>query len=104
MLSIWDSPAGAAGVALMRSALSHDWTARLMREFLTTQILRRVMRQLDLNPREAPLRASLVASQVAGLAMVRYVLKIEPLASARPDVVVAAVAPTIQRYVTGDLS
>jgi AcrR family transcriptional regulator len=104
MLSIWDSPAGAAGVALMRSALSHDWTARLMREFLTTQILRRVMKQLDMNPREAPLRASLVASQVAGLAMVRYVLKIEPLASAPPDVVVAAVAPTIQRYVTGDLS
>jgi AcrR family transcriptional regulator len=103
MLSVWDSPAGAAGVALMRSALSHEWTARLMREFLTTQVLRRVVRMLDLDPKEAPLRASLVASQVAGLAMVRYVLKIEPLASAPPDVVVKAVAPNIQRYVTGEL-
>jgi AcrR family transcriptional regulator len=103
-LRIWDSPAGAAGVALMRSAVSNEWTARLLREFVTTQLLRHVLPKLTAtNPAEAPLRASLVASQMAGLAMVRYVLKLEPLASAPHDVVVAAVAPNVQRYVTGDL-
>lgn len=102
-LRIWDSPAGAAGVALMRSAVSNDWTARLLREFVTTQMLRHVLPKLPTDPAEAPLRASLVATQMAGLAMVRYVLKIEPLASASPEVVVAAVAPNVQRYVTGDL-
>ncbi|MFC0528875.1 TetR/AcrR family transcriptional regulator [Phytohabitans kaempferiae] len=102
-LRIWDSPAGAAGVALMRSAVSNDWSARLMREFVTTQMLRHVLPKFSADPAEAPLRASLVASQMAGLAMVRYVLKLEPLASAPPEVVVAAVAPNVQRYVTGEL-
>jgi hypothetical protein len=58
---------------------------------------------LGLDQADAPLRTNLVASQIAGLAMIRYVIKLEPLASAPPDVVVAAIAPTIQRYVTGDL-
>ncbi|HEX5597894.1 MAG TPA: TetR family transcriptional regulator [Micromonosporaceae bacterium] len=102
-LSVWDSPAGAGGVALLRSGMSNDWTARLLREFLVTQILRRVLKPLDLDPDEAPLRAALIASQIAGLAMMRYILKLEPLASAPPETVVAAIAPTLQRYITGDI-
>jgi len=49
------------------------------------------------------LRAALCATQVAGLGMVRYVLRLEPLASADHDTVVAAIAPNLQRYLTGDL-
>ncbi|MCW6008603.1 TetR family transcriptional regulator [Micromonospora sp. CPCC 205371] len=103
-LSVWDSPAGAAGVALLRSTLSNEWTARLLREFVTTQMLRYVLPKLDVEPGEARLRVSLVASQMAGLAMIRYVLKLEPLASAPPDVVISAVAPTLQRYLAGPLT
>jgi len=103
-LGVWDSPAGAAGVALLRSGVTNEWSTRLLRELLTTQILRRVLAGLDLDPGEAPLRVALVASQVAGVAMMRYIIKLEPLASAPPEAVVAAVAPTVQRYVTGDLS
>lgn len=103
VVEVWDSPAGAAGVALLRSAMSHEWTARLMRDFLVTQILRRVQAHLHLAPEEAPLRMSLVASQIAGLAMTRYILKLEPLVSASPETLVAAVGPTLQRYITGDL-
>jgi AcrR family transcriptional regulator len=103
-LSVWDSPAGAAGVALLRSALSNEWTARLLREFVTTQMLRYVLPKLGVEPGEARLRASLVATQMAGLAMIRYVLKLEPLASAPPEVVISAIAPTLQRYITGPLT
>jgi AcrR family transcriptional regulator len=103
-IRIWDSPVGAAGVALIRSAMSSEWSARLVREFLTTQILRRIIGELELDPAQAPMRASLVATQMAGLAMVRYVLKIEPMASLPPEQVVAAIGPTIQRYLTGDIS
>lgn len=103
-LGVWDSPAGSAGVALLRSGVTNDWSARILREFLVTQILRRVLGPLDLDPQEAPLRASLVASQVAGMAMMRYIIKLEPLASAPPEQVVAAVGPTVQRYITGNLS
>jgi AcrR family transcriptional regulator len=98
-LGIWDSPAGSAGVALLRSAVRNDLAARLLREFITTQVMRRVLAHLDLDPAEVPTRASLVASQLMGLAMMRYVIKLEPLASGPPEAVAAAIGPTIQRYV-----
>lgn len=103
-VSTWDSPVGAAGVALLRSAVSSQRAARLLREFLTTQVLRRVTAMLEIDPAEAPLRTALIASQISGLALMRYVLGVEPLASAPPEVVVAAVAPTIQRYLTGEVA
>lgn len=103
-LTVWDSPAGAAGVALLRSAVTSPMAARLMREFVLTQILRRPLRGLGITAAEVPLRSALIASQMSGLAIVRYVLGIEPLASAPPETVVAAIGPTIQRYLTADLA
>ncbi|GAA2706528.1 TetR family transcriptional regulator [Micromonospora olivasterospora] len=102
-LGVWDSPAGAAAVALLRSAVSNEWTARLLREFVVTQVLRRVLDHLDVDPAELPLRGSLVATQLIGLATTRYVLRLEPVASAPPETLVAALAPTVQRYLFGDL-
>jgi AcrR family transcriptional regulator len=102
-LGVWDSPAGATAAALIRSMLSHDWSARMVREFMTRQILRRVTRELGLDPAEAPLRTSLVASQILGLAMTRYIVKLEPIASAPVETLVAEIGPTVQRYLTGPL-
>jgi AcrR family transcriptional regulator len=104
-LTVWDSPAGSAAAALIRSAVSSEWGARMLREFVTRQILRRVLRMLDMeqDPR-APLRAALAGSQLIGLAMARYIIKVEPIASAPRETLVAAIAPTIQRYLTGDVS
>ncbi|WP_446216020.1 TetR/AcrR family transcriptional regulator [Micromonospora sp. IBHARD004] len=103
-LGVWDSPAGAPAVALLRSAVNNEWTARLMREFLVTQVFRRVLDHLDIDPAELPLRGSLVATQMLGLAMTRYVVRLEPVASADPETLAAAIGPTVQRYLTGDLS
>jgi len=101
-LSVWDGPVtGPAALAVFRSGLGHDRSARMLREFLSTQILRRI--RPDLAPEHAELRAALIASQAAGLVTVRYLLRLEPLASAPAEVVVAAVAPTLQRYLTGPL-
>lgn len=102
-LGVWDSPAGSAGVALLRSAVSNEWTARLLREFITTQVLRRVLEQLDVDPAELPLRGSLVATQMIGLALMRHVVRLEPVASADPETLAATIGPTIQRYLTGPL-
>jgi hypothetical protein len=74
-----------------------------MREFVVTQVLRRAVAELALDPAEAPMRTALVASQIAGLAVIRYILKVEPLASASHETIVAAVGPTVQRYLTGEL-
>ncbi|MCG5461107.1 TetR family transcriptional regulator [Micromonospora sp. NPDC053740] len=102
-LGVWDSPTGSAAQALLRSAVSNEWTARLLREFVTTQVLRRVLENLDVDPVELPLRGSLVATQMIGLAMMRHVVRLEPVASADPETLVAAIGPTIQRYLTGPL-
>ena len=103
VLSIWDSPAGAAAIGMFRSALSNEWTARLLREFVVTQVLRRAAAELSLNEQEAPMRAALMATQMAGLITARYVLKIEPLVSAPPEQLVAALGPNVQRFLTEPL-
>ncbi len=100
-LNVWDADDGGPMVALMRSVSSHEGAARMLREFITKLVLGRVVRTVA--PDCAELRASLAASQIAGLGMVRYVLRLEPLASADHETVAAAIAPNLQRYLTGDL-
>lgn len=100
-LTVWDATGGGAMAALIRSVASHEEAARMMREFVTRVVLGRVVRAVA--PDRAELRAALCGTQLVGLGMVRYVLRLEPLASADHDTVVAAVAPNLQRYLTGDL-
>ncbi len=103
LLRVWDGPMRPAALALVRSAISNEWTAKLLREFLVTQVLRRVVGTLDMPTRERETRGSLAASQLMGLVMARYVLKLEPLATASPESLVAAIGPNIQRYLTGEV-
>jgi hypothetical protein len=76
----------------------------MLREFVLVKIIRRVIGSLDMPREEREARGALVASQVAGLVLMRYVLRLEPLASAPAEEVVAAVAPTLQRYLTGEVT
>jgi AcrR family transcriptional regulator len=103
MLMVWDSPLGTAAAAMVRSAVSNETFARLLREFIKRRIMRRIAAQLDLDPAEADLRTTLAASQIAGLIMVRYLIRLEPLASLPAPIVAALVGPNVQRYLTGDL-
>ena len=50
----------------------------------------------------APTRAALLASQILGMALSRYVLKLPPAVSLTDDEIVAWLAPTVQRYLTAD--
>jgi hypothetical protein len=76
----------------------------MLREFLTTQILRRIVGHVDIDPKEAPMRAALVASQMMGLIMARYIIRVEPIASTSRESLVTMIAPTVQRYLTGPLA
>jgi AcrR family transcriptional regulator len=102
--SVWGDPKfGPAVVAVLRSAIAHEWSARLLRDFATTQILRRIVANLNLPPDEAALRSALVASQMLGLGVTRYLFKLEPIASLDVDALVGVIGPTVQRYLTGEL-
>jgi AcrR family transcriptional regulator len=83
-------------LALVRSAVSHDRAAATLREFLTAQLLP-VITRLTGHP-DAQLRASLVAAQLIGIAMLRHVIRVEALAKATPDEIAALVGPVIQQY------
>ncbi len=100
-LSVWDANGGGALAALMRSVASHEEAARMFREFVSRMIFGRVISAVA--PDRPELRAALCGTQITGLGMMRYVIRLEPLASADHDTVVAAIAPNLQRYLTGSL-
>lgn len=83
-------------IALVRSAVSNDQAAAMLREFMTAQLLP-VIAALTGEP-DARLRASLVAAQLIGMAVLRHVVKVEPLAKATPDEIVALVVPAIEQH------
>lgn len=101
-LSIWDSPEGRTRiVALLRSASSHEEAARTLREFLAREVFGRVVVRLGSDRPE--LRGSLVATQLVGLAMARYVVRMPPVCDASTDELVSWLGPAVQRYLTEPL-
>jgi AcrR family transcriptional regulator len=101
-LSVWDHGDNRdVFIGLLRSAVTDEQAATLLREFAVRELFGRVAGALG-TP-DAELRANLVFSQIFGLAVARYILRIEPLASTPGERVAAAVGPTVQRYITGDL-
>jgi AcrR family transcriptional regulator len=87
-------------VALLRAAVTEPEAAELIRDILTRRLLLPIASRLGGD--RAPLRASLVASQVVGLAVVRYVVRIQPLADASRDDLVRALIPVFEHYLHGD--
>jgi AcrR family transcriptional regulator len=100
-LTIWDQSGGGPMAAVLRSIASHEDAARMLREFIGTVMVKRLVATVA--PDRPALRAGLVGSQLFGMGLVRYVLKLEPLASADHATVIGAVAPNLQRYLTGPL-
>jgi AcrR family transcriptional regulator len=96
-----DPPRRSVVVGIVRSAVSEPEAARMVRELIGERILGVAARELSTD--DAPLRASLVGSQIVGVVMARYVVGIEPLASLAADRLVDAIAPPLQRYLTGSL-
>lgn len=100
VLGLWSDPDTLdAWLGLLRSAMSDDRAAAMLREFMTAAVLSRLEALLGVD--DAGYRMELVASQIVGLGIVRHVLRVEPLASASDDELVATVGPTLQRYLTG---
>ncbi|HEX6353514.1 TetR/AcrR family transcriptional regulator [Actinophytocola sp.] len=100
-LTIWDNSRGGIFTALMRSVTSHEEAARALKDFFFKHVFTHVIAKLA--PDNHEFRATLVGTQIVGMGMVRYVVKFEPLASADIDTMVAAIAPTFQRYITGKI-
>ena len=101
-LSVWDRPdTRLPMVALFRSALGEADAQTLLRDGLHRLVFAPLQEVLP--PDEAEVRSQMVATQVLGLIVGRYLLALEPLASMPAEDVVAWIAPNIQRYLDGPL-
>jgi AcrR family transcriptional regulator len=101
-LTIWDTTGGSYFTAIIRSVSSHEQAAHMLNDFFVKQVFSKIAHAVAAD--DQPLfRGNLVGSQMVGLGIARYVVKFEPMASADIDTIVAAVAPNVQRYLTGEL-
>lgn len=101
MLSVWDDADHRLPLLAMARGLLEPTGERLMSQGFLPVVIQPLGQALGIDHPET--RMPLFASQIVGLIMLRYVLEAEPLASMPVDDVVAALAPTLQRYLTGDL-
>jgi len=88
-------------IRLLHTALGQEFAATLLRQFVSHEILARIARSIGGDDPE--LRASLAASQMVGLIVARYGVRVEPLASASADEVARRIGPIVQWHLTGDL-
>jgi AcrR family transcriptional regulator len=101
-LESWEPPENRVRlVAMLRSALTNDTAMVMMRDLLGREVFGPITEALGVP--DAQLRATLVGSQLIGISIMRYVGRIEPIASAPVDELVAAIGPTLERYLTADL-
>lgn len=100
-LSVWDDPELQLPLKALARSLTDPASKGLMRDGFLKVIIGPIA--VALGVEEPERRMPVVASQIMGLILMRYLLEVEPLASMPPDDVVAIYAPTIQRYLTGDL-
>jgi AcrR family transcriptional regulator len=110
VLGVWEvAEIRATFLGLLRSAPTSEQAVVMLREFLAGAILGPLAQAAreaapGAGGQDAGYRAALVASQVLGLGLTRYVLEVEPLAQASSADLIAAIAPNLDRYLSGDLS
>jgi AcrR family transcriptional regulator len=103
LLASWaDDEIGPTLRAVLQTA-AHEPSTREKLRLIVERSLMGVSR-LGADERDRQVRSGLISSQLMGFALMRYVWKIEPIASMSDDEIVAAVAPTLQRYIDGDLT
>jgi AcrR family transcriptional regulator len=96
-LRVWDPPERReALVALIRSASASDAASQMLREFVTHEVFGRIAAATG--ARDAELRAGLAASQVIGMAFMRYVVRAPGLADASNAEIVDRLGPVLQRH------
>jgi len=94
-IGVWSEPdSRAAFLGLMRSAMTNEQAAAMVRQFLRHALLGRVAAVLDV----PPLRAEAAMSHLIGLMLMRFVLRLDPLATAEEEEMIRLVAPSVQRY------
>ncbi|MEA2025835.1 MAG: TetR family transcriptional regulator [Chloroflexota bacterium] len=103
LLSLWESPEiQPLFVGLVRSAATDPVASEMLRKLLAEGPF--LVLAKAIGTPDAELRAMLIASHVMGVALLRYILGVEPIASVPVETLASTVSPTVQRYLTEDLA
>lgn len=98
----WDILGGDRFAAIIRAALGDGAVLARIREMVVAGIVTPVVARVA--PDRVELRSQLVASQLVGLGVARWVARLGAVRAADAEALAAAVGPTVQRYMTGDLT
>ncbi|MBS1695946.1 MAG: TetR family transcriptional regulator [Actinobacteria bacterium] len=102
MLGAWvDEEIGPVLRAVLQTAAHEESTREKLRRVVEASLMG--VSQIGRDEQDKLRRSGLISSQLMGLAMMRYVWRIEPVASMTDDELVAAIAPNLQRYVDDEL-
>ena len=102
MLGAWaDEEIGPVLRAVLQTAAHEPTTREKLRRVVESSLMG--VSHLGVDQRDRTVRSGLISSQIMGLAMMRYIWKIEPLASMSDDELVAAIAPNLQHYIEGEI-
>ena len=94
----WEHPVhGDEMIAMLRAGVTSQIVAEQFQSVLSQLVTEPIA---ALGDERAAERGTLIAAQLLGLGLCRYILRFEPLASMSADDVVAAVGPSVQRYLT----
>lgn len=102
LFATWEGGENPVMRLLMRTAFTHPEAVSQVQRVLDEQVKPAVLAALPDDP-DAGLRAGLVFSQTLGLIATRYMLGVEPLASADADVAESAVRAAIELHLTRPL-
>ena len=101
-LEVWEgSRSNSSLISLLRAAASNEDAAGAVRAIFGGQVVPMLAQVVP--PAELPMRAGLVATQIMGLAVTRYILKVPPVVAMDRAQIVRLLGPTMQRYVVGKL-
>ncbi|MDQ2635858.1 MAG: TetR family transcriptional regulator [Actinomycetota bacterium] len=102
MLAAWaDEEIGPVLRSVLQTAAHEKSTREKLRAVVESSLMG--VSQLGVDDEDRKVRSGLISSQIMGLAMMRYIWKIEPIASMSQDEIVAAVAPNLQHYISGEI-
>ncbi len=93
----WEQPGSRAPLlAILRGAATHEESTTLVRQFIQDQLYPQLAKPLRGSDTE--LRIDLAMAQLLGIAYLRHVLQVEPIASAPADELIARVTPIITAH------
>ncbi|GAA1013373.1 TetR family transcriptional regulator [Acrocarpospora pleiomorpha] len=100
--TLWEDPEiGPRIKAVVVSAATSPAAAGILKDFMVHELAGPLVKHLG--PDRPQQRALLAASQLMGIVFARYVIQIEIITALTLEEIVACVAPSIQRFLTGDL-